>query len=181
MAVQPNLMTVEEFWAHYAGQPYELVNGEVVAVSPTGYTHGAIVRRIGASLGQFVDAHKLGDVVGGETGFWLTSTTMRAADVAFISSEKLNTVTERDKYLPFAPDLAVEVVLPSDNAEDIESKVRLYLRAGTQIVWVIYPELRHAVVHHPDGTSKVVNDTLAGEDVLPGLKIKVVNLFPPDS
>jgi len=181
MAIQIPLMTVEEFWKQYEGQPYELVNGEVIETVPTGFEHGAAQSRTNAHLRLFVDAHKLGEVVGGETGFWLATNTMRAADVAFISNDQLAKITERGKYLPFPPDLAVEIVSPNDTAGEIETKVRQYLRAGTRLVWVIYPELRHVIVYHPDGSSKLVEAPAAldGGDVLPGLSIPVAELLPP--
>jgi len=174
-------MTVEEFWKQYAGQPYELVNGEVVETVPTGYEHGSVQWRVASALGQFVVANKLGDVVGGETGLWLSPNTMRAADVAFIGNEKLATITERAKYLPFVPDLAVEIVSPNDTADEVERKVRMYLNAGTKLVWAVYPELRQVIVHHPDGTSKLVdeNGLLDGGDVLPGLNLPVKEILPP--
>lgn len=181
MAVQIPLMTVEEFWKQYANQPYELVNGEVIEIVPTGFEHGTVQSRINARLRMFVDEHKLGEVAGGETGFWLSPNTMRAADVAFVSNERLGKITERGKYLPFAPDLAVEIVSPNDTADEVERKVRIYLSAGTRLVWVVYPELRRVVVHHPDATSKRIEDgeSLDGGAVLPGLILPIQDILPP--
>ncbi len=181
MAIQEKLLTVEEFWAEYADKPYVLVGGRIVEISPVGYSRGAIRSRVAALLGDFVDEHGLGDVVGAETGFWLSEIDMKGADAAFISNEKLASITEPDKYLPFAPDLAVEVVSPSDSAGDIQNKVALYLQAGTAIVWVIYPQQRLVVVHYPDNTAKTFDedDILDGGTVLPGLSITVKALFPP--
>jgi len=180
MAVQERLMTVDEFWQEYAGKPYELVRGEVIEVTPTGLSHGAVTRRIGALLGAFVDAHKLGEVLGAETGFWLGEHTLRGADCAFISAEKMRSVQDPDKFAPFAPDLAVEVVSPTDNAPDIRDKVDLYRTAGTRLVWVVYPSLRKVDVYVPGGTSHQVSEdgVLDGGDVLPGLQINVADLFP---
>ena len=181
MATREKLMTVEEFWAAYADKPYVLIGGRIVEVSPTGYKHGASTRRVAALLGDFVDEHGLGDVVGAETGFWLSEIDMKGADAAFICNEKLAFIIEPDKYLPFAPDLAVEVVSPSDSASDVQNKVALYLQAGTAIVWVIYPIQRTVVVHYPDNTAKTFggDDTLDGGTILPGLAITVKALFPP--
>ena len=174
-------MTVEAFWEQYANQPYELIDGEVVAVVPAGLSHGFITSRIAAKLRQFVDEHDLGEVTGAETGFRLSSDTLRAPDAAFISHAKLTTVVEAEKFATFAPDLAVEVVSPNDAASDIQQKVDSYLEAGTALVWVIYPDLRKVVVHHPDGTARSVpyEGTLDGGEVLPGLQLPVADLFPP--
>jgi Uma2 family endonuclease len=183
MTVQENLMTVEAFWELYADKPYELIRGEVVQVMPGVYSHGSIANRVGTRLRIFVDEHHLGDVVGADTGFKLSATTLRAPDAAFISSARLATISEPNKFLPFAPDLAVEVVSPNDTATEIQDKVNLYLEAGTALVWIIYPDLQQVVVHRSDHTSKTVTrgQSLDGGDVLPGLTIAVSDLFPPAS
>jgi Uma2 family endonuclease len=180
MVVHEKLMTVEEFWAVYAGQPYELVGGRIVEVTPAGFSHGTITRRVGALLGAFVDAHGLGEVVGAETGFWINEHTLRAPDCAFVCQEKLVSITEADKYAPFAPDLAVEVVSPGDNASDIRDKVSQYRTAGTRLIWVIYPSIRKVDVYLPDGTSYEAGSMLDGGDVLSGLQLAVADLFPPE-
>ncbi len=183
MVIEEKRMTVETFWEKYGGKSYELIDGRVSPVTPTGYLHGAVTARILARLGDFVDAHELGEVVGGETGFFLADDFMRAVDAAFISREKLAQITDPVRYLPFAPDLAVEVVSPSDQAEDIRQKVDAYLRAGTALVWVIYPTLRQVIVHQPDGTARTVqeHESLDGGAVLPGLALPVATLFPPET
>jgi len=180
MAVQEKRLTVEEFWQEYAGKPYELIRGEIVAVTPTGVSHGGVTRRIGTLLGDFVDAHGLGEVVGAETGFWLTADTLRAADCAYINQEKMSQLANPEKFAPFAPDLAVEVVSPGDTAFDIRDKVDLYRAAGTRLIWVIYPSSRKVDVYLPDGTAREVSEggALDGGDVLPGLHIPVEALFP---
>jgi Uma2 family endonuclease len=183
MVVQEQLLTVEAFWEQYAGKPYELIHGRVVEVTPTGLSHGAVTSRIAAQLLIFVDAQKIGgEVLGAETGFWLGPHTLRGPDCAYIRQEKLASVTEPEKYVPFAPDLAVEVVSPGDTASGIRDKVDLYRAAGTRLVWVIYPSLRKIDVYLPDGTSYEVkkDGTLDGGDVLPGLSISVSDLFPAD-
>jgi Uma2 family endonuclease len=181
VSVETRLLTVEEFWRLYADKPYELVRGEVVEIMPGVYSHGSVSSRAASKLGDFVDEHKLGDVVGAETGFRLSATTLHAPDAAFISSAKLAQITEPDKFLPFPPDLAVEVVSPGDTATEIQDKVNLYLDAGTLIVWVMYPDLQQVLVHRSDRTAKTISHDgfLDGEDVLPGLKIALSDLFPP--
>jgi Uma2 family endonuclease len=181
MSVHARQMTVEEFWELYADKPYELIHGEVKEIVPPGYSHGSIARRTAAKLGDFVDKHQLGDVVV-EGGFQLSSTVMVVPDAAFIGNVKLAQITEPQKYLPFAPDLAVEVVSPNDTANEIQDKVNLYLAAGTALVWVMYPAHKQVAIHRSDHTSKTVSKdgTLDGGDVLPGLKLSVSTLFPPD-
>ncbi|MCC7452236.1 MAG: Uma2 family endonuclease [Anaerolineae bacterium] len=179
MAVDDQRLTGEAFWELYANKPYELVRGRAVEVPSVDDSHGAMCEGVAGELGAFVDEHDLGDVVI-DTGFELSADTICGPDVAFMSQQKLATVTESDMYLPFAPDLAVEVVSPDDTAVAVQDKVNLYLEAGTRLVWVVYPELQRVVVHRANRTSITVkrDGLLDGEDVLPGLKIAVTDVFP---
>jgi Uma2 family endonuclease len=181
MDINPIILSADQFYEQYAGKPYELVRGRLTEMPPTGLLHGGTERRVTAILGAFVDEHQLGEVVGAETGFWLSSDTMRAADCAFIRREKMAQITEPQKFAPFAPDMAVEIVSPSDTASDIRDKVDLYLDAGTQLVWVLYPDLRKVDVYLPDQSAYTVNEDgiLDGGAVLKGFRTEVVKLFPP--
>ncbi len=180
MTTQEKLMTVEEFESQYIGLPYELVEGVVVEIMPPGIEHGGIARRTGARMGDFVDAHHLGEVVV-ESGFRLSNITMRAPDVWFISKAKLDAMNDRRRFGAFAPDLAVEVISPDDRANEVQAKVQMFLDAGTAIVWVMYPALRQVFVHRSDHTVRVFSDadTLDGGDLLPGFQVAVADLFPP--
>ncbi len=181
MVVQHKLMTVEEFWEQYAGKPYELVNGEVVEVMPTTLAHGAVERRLAKPLGNFVDEHKLGEVIVGEVGVRLGAPELRGMDVAFLSNASLARITDLRQFLPFAPDLVVEIVSASNTASEISSKVDLYLKAGSKLVWIVYPDLRKVDVYQASGQFRSVaeGDNLDGADALPGLKIPAGGLFPP--
>lgn len=172
-------MNVEEFWDQYGNKPYELVRGKVVEIAPKEILHGIIVSRIGARLGSLVEIHQLGEVVV-TTGFQLRPDTLLGPDCALLTKEKAQSIAEPDQYVPFAPDLAVEVVSPGDTASDIRDKVDLYRAAGTRLIWVIYPVSRKVDVYLPDGTAHEVNTEgmLDGGDVLPGLQIPVTALFP---
>jgi Uma2 family endonuclease len=102
---------------------------------------------------------------------------VRAPDVGFVAKERL-TGPIPDKYFPFAPDLAVEVVSPSDTAQDIREKVLDFLKAGTRLVWVVYPESKTVDVYRPDGVQVVeINGTLDGGDVLPGFRLALRAVF----
>jgi Uma2 family endonuclease len=84
-----------------------------------------------------------------------------------------------DGYIPFAPDLAIEVVSPNDDAEELEKKIGEYLKYGTRMVWVFYPNLERVVVHTPKGSFPIEADgILDGGDVLPGFKLPLRDIFP---
>lgn len=180
MKTQDRLMTVDEFEKVYVDQPYELIEGRVIKVSPTVQSHGAITGLIAYELIAFLKGHPLGRVYGAETGFQLSNITMRAPDVAFAGNAKLKLITDPDKFLPFAPDLAVEVVSPSDRAAKVKKKIELFMAAGTPLFWVIYLKTPRVVVHTQNSAPKTIglDGVLDGGDVLPGLQIHVADLFP---
>lgn len=141
---------------------------------------GTIINRVQFQLRLFIEDNPLGELFGAETGFRLGDD-LRGADAAFVTQERWETVIEPDKFVPFAPDLAVEVVSPNDAAAVIHRKVALYLTNGTRLIWVVYPDLRQVVVHYPNQIAHTINEdqSVDGGDVLPGLEIPVARFFPP--
>jgi Uma2 family endonuclease len=94
-------------------------------------------------------------------------------DVGFYRAERDATIADKDKPIPFAPDLAVEVASPDQQVAEMAAKARLYLGGGTRLVWVVWPNSGHIDVWRPDqltGPAATLNtsDTLNGEDILPG-------------
>src|SRR5262249_61383654 len=83
------------------------------------------------------------------------------------------------RYLPLLPWLAVEVVSPSESAGEIEESVLDYFNAGPRVVWLVYSRIRKVIVRHADGTSVTlqIGDTLDGEDVIPGFRLPLSELF----
>src|SRR5574337_656000 len=128
---------------------YELVAGTLVRMPPTGWAHGAVSVRIGRLLDEYVEAHGLGVVCGAETGFILLRRpdTVRAPDASFVRKERVPATGDPDRYWPLAPDLAVEVLSPSDRAVEVQAKLADYFAAGTRLVWVIDPRARTVVVY----------------------------------
>ncbi len=104
---------------------------------------------------------------------------VRRPAVSFIRRERLPKAEDRQGHCPVAPDLAAEVVSPNDLYENVESKVKEYLTAGVQLVWVINPATRTVRVHRTDGTVADLgeSDSLDGEAILPGFECRVGELF----
>lgn len=175
------LITAEEIFETPPIGRYELVRGEVIEMSPTGVEHGVIAGNTYAAFRSFVRKHKLGIVVTAETGFILAHNpdTVRGADVAYISSERLARQKNMEKFFDGPPDLAVEVVSPTDRAADIEEKILDYLHANTRLLLVIYPRTKTIAVYRPgkDVQSLSIEDTLEGYDVLPGFSVPVREIF----
>lgn len=158
----------------------ELSRGLLVREPRPGARHGAIVLNVVQELNPFVREHGLGRVVI-EAGFLLTvdPPTVRGPDVAFISAARLPDGPLPDGFWSLAPDLAVEVVSPSNSAGNMQEKVLQYLDAGSREVWVVQPNTRTIEVWRPGVGMRVVRDdgTLDGGDIIPGLRLAVADLF----
>ena len=163
------------------GWRYELVEGELRKISPPGSQHGAIALDLGWRLAQFVNQNKLGQVFAAETGFLISRDpdTVRAPDVAFVSKSQIQRCGLPVSYYPEAPALVVEVVSPDDTAEEVDSKMRCWLNAGTQLAWVVYPGGRTITVYRSLDDIRVLTeaDTLSGENVVPGFECPVADIF----
>lgn len=176
------LLTLEEYerLPDEDGYSLELAAGRLVREPRPGARHGVIVGDLFRVLDSFVRERGLGRVVI-ETGFLLAEDlpTVRGPDVAFISAERLPAGPVPEGFWRLAPDLAVEVVSPSDSAAEIQEKVLQYLDAGTLAVWVVQPRTRTVEVWQPDADVHVVREeeTLDGGDVLPGWRMEMKNLF----
>lgn len=151
-------------------------------MTPTGGLHGVIVARITMALGQFVEAHDLGCVLGAETGFKLATApdTVRAPDVAFVRRERIPAAGPPEKFWPGAPDLAVEVLAPDDRIHDVDEKVDDWVQGGTREVWIVNPRRRTLTVHRLDQPHLTLQETdsLSGGDLLPEWICQVATFFP---
>lgn len=177
-------LTAQDLWAMGQGDVRrELVDGEVIEMAPAGGLHGKIVVKVVLRLADHAAQRGVGEVVAGDVGFVLAlpedPERVRAPDVAFVSTERLPEGGLPKGFLHGAPDLAVEVLSPSDNPVDVQRKVRDYLDAGGRLVWVVAPEARTVTVYRADGSARLLRETdhLDGEDVLPGLTLRVVELL----
>jgi Uma2 family endonuclease len=184
MAIQTQLLTADDLWelSHQVGDQkrLELVRGEILEMVPAGGEHGEVAGDIFSFIHTHVKKHQLGRVTAAETGYILFSdpSTVRAPDVGFVSSAHASERLPKG-YVPFAPDLAVEVVSPGDTAGEVHEKVLEFLRAGTRLVWVLYPESRTIVVHTPEGAHTLTEeDALDGGDVLPGFSVLTGEVLP---
>jgi Uma2 family endonuclease len=182
MSITTRSMTADELWRMPPGdQRRELVKGELRTMAPAGFDHGAIIINLARLLANHIKANRLGVVLGAETGFKLKSNpdTVRGADIAFVAASRIPASGRPVGFWPGAPDLAVEVLSPSDTVEEAEEKVNDYLDAGCRMVWVVSPRLRTVTTYRPGQAPAIVGEKqeLDGQDVVPGFGCKVAEIF----
>src|SRR5579883_512929 len=166
---------------------YEFIDGQRVEMPPMSIRAVTVVGRLFAQLNWFAASNRLGEAfiemliavpVPDDEG------RNRRPDVCFISASALATAAPEDpdaNAWKVVPDLAVEVTSPSDRAEDQREKVVEYLRLGVRCVWVVYPKLGLVDVYEPQGAVRTFGPggVLPGDPVLPGLEIRLDELFRP--
>ena len=168
-------MTLDEFCQSDL-EGYEYFNGALIPIAPTTMEHGEISMNIGIFLGLHVRENQLGRLYMAGTDFKLGDRLVKP-DVAFVSTARLP--ENRHEVFSVAPDLAVEVVSPTDIQYRIIEKAVAYLDAGTRLVWVIEPVTKTATVYRSKTDIKTLTfeNTLTGEDVVEGFSCQVAQLF----
>jgi Uma2 family endonuclease len=184
MAIAPSakVWTWQEALALPGGERYEVIDGElkerVMSVQSS-----AIAMAIAAYLGQWVRSGHPGTVLGSDGGYtifpWAPGD-VRMPDVSYVSQARMPRVPARG-WSDVAPEFAVEVVSPTDLALDVDLKAHDYIRAGVDLVSVVFPRTRTIVVYRPGlpQTSFGPGETVNGGDVLPGLSVSIDELFAP--
>lgn len=181
------LMTLDDFISEYGKQPFELVNGEKIPLMPNVMIHQWILRTLFRLLDAFSSVRKLGEVVF-ELPFveiynsnWVRGS--RTPDLMFFSAEKWAQYTkETENWLKkpslIVPDLAVEIVSPNDSFSELQEKVDEYIERGVTLIWIFDPQKKRVHVYCDDRRTTLAQaDTLSGEDVLPGLDVKLAEVF----
>lgn len=180
-AVATKLITAEEF-ARYPnpsnGVRQELVKGEIIEMPPPQGRHGYLQAEFSAILRQFVKANRLGWVVT-ESGTILERDpdTVRGPDVSFYSLARQTEPPEA--YFDIPPDLAVEILSPSDRRKKVREKIEEYIDNGVRTVWLVDPEANTITVYN--GTMRGVEygpaETIDGGEVIPGFAVRVSEFF----
>jgi Uma2 family endonuclease len=175
------LWTIEELERDPPEGRWELVDGELVEMAPSGGEASTIGAEVARHLGNHVVPRRLGRVFNADGGFVIfpDRELVRAPDVAFVGADRLPAGRAAPGYQRLAPDLAVEVVSPTDRPGEVAAKVAEYLAAGVRLVWVLEPRPRTVTVHAPDRPPVVLGegDELDGGEVLPGFRVAVAELF----
>jgi Uma2 family endonuclease len=165
-----------------ADKRFELIDGEIYEVPSGTLLHSMIIKLLWKLLVIFTDDHKLGETFGDRTEYNLPNGNTVIPDISFVAADRMPPLAERFMYL--APDLAVEVVSPSNTQDALRKKIKGYLESGTRRVWLVYPEDREILIYwqQADGITAYrtlgIGDTLSGEDVIPGFSVNVADVFP---
>jgi Uma2 family endonuclease len=182
MATATTRITADELLKMPDGDRYELVEGQLVERNVSTQS-SFIAGTTNFLVRSYCQPRKLGWVLPENTGYQCFADDpdkVRKPDTSFIRLERLSQAQyEAPGYIRVCPDLAVEVVSPGDVSYAIEEKVEEFLRAGTTLVWVIYPKTRHVHVHRAEGQGAILRETdeLDGEGVIPGFRCPVADLF----
>jgi Uma2 family endonuclease len=183
-ASRPKLMTAEESMAADLGEGrFELVRGEVIEVPPPMPDHARVTMKTGFALESFGRSTGFGyclseSAIATERG----PDTVRGPDLLFYSHARWPKIQLGPSLPPLPPDLAVEVVSPSNRGGAILQKVGEYLQAGVTLVWVVHPKKRYVAVYRPDEDEPTYyreGDILEGFPELLGFRCPVSDLFPP--
>lgn len=163
------------------GNKYELVDGELV-MSNSGLEHGCIAIILASALYSFVSSRQLGVILDSSTAFTMKNGNKRSPDISFLSKDRLQGLKKLPKgFGQGAPDLAVEILSPSNTTSEIHDKIVEYFENGTKLIWIINPEEEYVLVYNsrPSPDRLLTSEhNLSGEEVLPEFAFSVKDLFP---
>lgn len=182
-SVLPDIITPEQLAALPNSRDYELVDGRLVERN-MGNKAAWVATQINCKLANHVQGHQLGWVFTSDNGFRIDPdrpNLVRRPDISFVRFGRFPSEEPSDVYDQLAPDLAVEVVSPGDASIEVEEKVNEYLAAGVRLVWVVQPTVQRIMIYRGDGTLAALraSDELSGEDVIPGFRCSIAELFQP--
>jgi Uma2 family endonuclease len=182
MATAEGLMTAAQFLEMPdTGELMELVRGEVIAMPPPGFPHGVICSKIVYVLMRFLAEHDLGKITCNDSGVITERDpdTVRGADVAFYSYERIPKGTLPQGYPDVAAEVAFEVLSPSDSWAEVLVKVGEYLHAGVKTVCVLDPDNRSVHAYRPDQPPRICgsDDELALVEISPLFRERVAQFF----
>ena len=176
------LMTPDEFLVHpLSDVKAELVRGELRVTPPAAGPHGRVATNLVALLSAYLKGSGLGWVYADGVGYQLLELprTVRSPDASFVRADRLPKEGIGPGFLKLAPDLAVEVLSPTESASELEEKLDDYRACGTPLIWVVDPVRRTVMIVASDSAVRWLReaDTLDGGEVVPGFSCGVAELF----
>jgi Uma2 family endonuclease len=152
--------------------------GELVIMSPTGFGSSRRNSKITARLEAWNMQANGGEVSESSGGFRLANNAVRSPDAAWISHERISTLTpeQLDGFAPICPDFVIELMSKTDRLSEAQEKMQEWMENGCRLAWLINPYEERVYVYRADGTLRFVENfdsTLSGEDVLPGFTLEL--------
>jgi Uma2 family endonuclease len=189
MIQQTRTMSLVEFMRRYAEAPFELIDGEIIPVTPTTSQHVIIAKRLFMALLKY-EKQGLGEVFN-EATFILTDDPewvrgSRVPDVMFVLKETLEAYYKsipeaEEKPFIFVPEIVAEVISPNDKYSEVTHKVSRYLADGVRLIWIIDPQRKVITVKGEHDVELGENDILTGGTVLPDFELSLIALFAESS
>jgi Uma2 family endonuclease len=181
MVTTSQLVTAEDLLRMPETERYELWKGELRPMPPPNGRHGYTTCRISTPLSLYVEANNLGYVFAGDTGFLLARDPdiVLGPDVAFVRPNRLPDGVPAESYPQCAPDLAFEVVSPSDQARKVEEKAQDWMAYGCSMVVLVNARTRTVKVYRPGQPPRILqgDDVFDAEDVVPGFRLPLREIF----
>ncbi len=180
---ESQLLTAEDFLGlpKEESKRHELVEGRLVPVCAAASRSAIVATNISTSMNSFIREHRLGICGGADWSFRLRTNpdTVRMPDVAFVRADRIPPGGVPSTAWDGAPDLAVEVLSPSNRFSEIMERVQDFFDAGTRLMWVIDPDKRNARIFAPDRAMRIAGEDgmLDGEDVLPGFTLPLAQIW----
>ncbi len=174
------IQDLEKMQQQYPDYRMELVQGNIIVMSPSGYESDEVAAEMIAQIRNWVKPRKLGRVAASSAGFRLPNSNLRAPDASFVLAERLRRSPK--SFAQLAPDLTVEVKSPSDDLEQLRAKIREFLSLGTRVGILINPDDRTVEILSSETEPVILrnDDVLTVSKVLPGWKVQISDLWPPE-
>ncbi len=156
-------------------------NGKLIIMSPTGSESGKFNISLAFQVELWNRQYKLGVVFDSSTGFKLSNGATRSPDVSWITIERWNSLSDKQKrgFAPIDPDFAIELMSPTDNLIETQQKLMEYLSCGVKLGWLINPDQKEVEIYRSGKDRELLSNpnSLSGEDILPGLNVDLSDIF----
>lgn len=155
--------------------------GKLIVMSPTGSQSGKRNSSLLAQVWNWNNQSKLGEVFDSSTGFKLSNSATRSPDVSWITIERWNSLSDKQKrgFAPIDPDFIIELMSPTDDLSTTQQKMNEYMNCGVKLGWLINPDEKKVEIYRSNKDKETLNNpsSLSGEDILPGLTVDLTNIF----
>lgn len=153
-------------------------NGNIIFMPPTGTETGRYNAELSVEIGIWNRRNKLGYIFDSSTGFKLPSSAVRSPDIAWVSRERWDAISERERqgFAPLCPDFVVEIRSKSDDLKELKEKMEEYRDNGCRLGWLIDRAGKQVFIYRENGSIDIRQGsqiTVSGEEVLPELSVQI--------